>query len=384
MSFAYARTPLLSSALITWVASVVFVGGCDPGNDDADDDGGLGGESGEEQHVDGRALYAEPIADGNSFSCATCHALSEPAADGLRRAGHPIGDATRRPSWKNGALPEMQAAVNSCLSEWMNADPWPAQDPRWALLYGYLDQQTQLESAPALVHEIVAPPAELSGGDAERGRSVFNSTCSSCHATDGRGSNLGPGVYGRALDAAYVARRVRTSGRADSQIYPGLTGGVMPFWSASRLSDDELRDIIAYLEILDESGGEDEGGDTSSVGGTLEECSKTNARIGWTAELQNFFHDVSGTAEIVDDCHVVISNFSYDGTGIDVRIYGAREGSDFDDGFAMTDDLLRSGGYEGVTLVARLPPGESMEQLDAVSVWCVDVGIDFGSGDFRP
>ena len=37
----------------------------------------------------GQALYESPHEDGNTFSCATCHALTEPSADGLTRPGHP-------------------------------------------------------------------------------------------------------------------------------------------------------------------------------------------------------------------------------------------------------------------------------------------------------
>ena len=70
----------------------------------------------------GQALYEQPQEDGNSFACATCHALEEPASDGLRRPGHPIGNATRRPSYKNGQVDEMRLAVNSCLEEWMGAE----------------------------------------------------------------------------------------------------------------------------------------------------------------------------------------------------------------------------------------------------------------------
>ncbi|HGG57851.1 MAG TPA: hypothetical protein ENK31_08665, partial [Nannocystis exedens] len=92
---------------------------------------------------------------------------------------------------------------------------------------------------------------------------------------------------------------------------------------------------------------------------------------------------VKGLATIIDDCTVVITDFGYDGTGIDVRIYGA-ENSDYDKGYAMTDDLLKAGGDEGVTLTATLPEGETMDNLDGISVWCVDVGVDFGSGLFTP
>lgn len=149
----------------------------------------------------------------------------------------------------------------------------------------------------------------------------------------------------------------------------------MPFGAADRLSDAER------LEIVDLTPSGDGGGDTSGDGVPGRDCPQTSARIGWTAELQDFFHGVGGTAEIVDDCTVVISNFSYDGTGIDVRIYGGQDG-DYNNGYAMTGDLLLPGGYAGTTLVATLPADQNIDNLDGVSVWCVDVGIDFGSGEF--
>ena len=330
---------------------------------------------------EGEAVYRNVVEDGNSFSCSTCHALKEPSADGLRRPGHPIGDATRRPSWKNGQLDDMREAVNSCLQEWMNAEPWAADDPRWLALYEFLDGQAALESAPALSFSIVDPPVELGGGDPDAGRATFNQSCAVCHGQDGAGTNQAPPVVGFGHAPDYTARRVRTSGRLDSPIYPGLSGGVMPFWSAERLSDAELLDLVAYLELLDAPGDGD--GDATTTGDPGGDCPMTSARIGWTAELSTLFHDVSGTAEIIDDCTVVISSFSYDGTGIDVRVYGAQDG-DYDNGYAMTDDLLQPGGYENVTLVAKLPEGRSMDELDGISVWCVDVGVDFGSGMFAP
>jgi hypothetical protein len=189
-------------------------------------------------------------------------------------------------------------------------------------------------------------------------------------------------------------------------VYDGLTGGVMPFWGADRLTDDELRDIVAWLAMDDgvaESGSSDpdDGGDMGSdsagdptgesgesEGGETEgeppiNCPATHERVGWVADLSTAFHDVAGRAEIVDDCTVVIHDFTYDGTGIDVRIYGGVDG-DYDNGYAMTDDLLKPGGYDGVLLEAVLPEGRTLDDLDGVSVWCVDVGVDFGSGLFAP
>ncbi|MBL8949100.1 MAG: DM13 domain-containing protein [Myxococcales bacterium] len=368
----------------------------------------------------GEAIYRGTVADGNSWSCATCHALEEPADD-FRRPAHPIGDAAARPSYKNGQVAQMRDAVNSCLSEWMNAEPWSAEDPRWIELEAFL-RDIAPSSAPALVYTIVDAPVELDGGDASVGRQVFDASCAVCHAAGGEGSELAPPVARLGLDPAYVAERVRHSGRADSEVYDGLSGGIMPFWAADRLSDAELRDIIAFLRETDaaddgvaeggggtpgdaddgandsgdaDAGSTDDGGETSSAsdgaqdddgdsgGPTPVNCPITHERVGWVADLSAQFHGVGGRAEIVDDCTVVIHDFTYDGTGIDVRLYGGVDG-DYDGGYPMTDDLIKPGGYDGTELEAVLPDGVTLDQLDGVSVWCVDVGIDFGSGSFSP
>ncbi len=363
----------------------------------------------------GEAIYRGTVEDGNSWACATCHALEEPAAD-FRRPAHPLGDAAARPSYKNGQVAEMRDAVNSCLTEWMNAEPWTAQDPRWLELEVFLEELAPA-TAPALQFSIVDPPADLGGGDATVGREMFDASCAVCHAAGGEGSSLAPPIAGLGLDPAYIAERVRHSGRGDSEVYDGLSGGIMPFWAADRLSDSELRDIIAFVSesvstaddgVADDGntqpgdtqgsntdpgdGDADDGSaDATAEGGTDGDsggpqpvnCPITHERVGWVADLSAQFHGVGGRAEIVDDCTVVIHDFTYDGTGIDVRLYGG-VGGDYDNGYAMTDDLIKPGGYDGIELEAILPDGVTLDQLDGVSVWCVDVGIDFGSGSFAP
>jgi hypothetical protein len=93
------------------------------------------------------------------------------------------------------------------------------------------------------------------------------------------------------------------------------------------------------------------------------------------------FHDVGGTARIIDDCTIEITNFTYDGTGIDVRLDGGLD-DDYVAGFPMSGDLLKPGGCAGDTLFALLPETKTLDDLDGISVWCVDVGVDFGSGRF--
>lgn len=114
-------------------------------------------------------------------------------------------------------------------------------------------------------------------------------------------------------------------------------------------------------------------------------CGTANhGKIGQIAVLSELFHDVAGTAEIIDDCSIRIADFVFDGTGVDVRFYGGL-GEDYDSGFSMSEvDLRRTGGYAGDTIYATLPPGRTWDDVDGISVWCVPVGIDFGSGQFSP
>jgi len=389
-------------ALLTVLLALALLSGC---GDDAPTDTLSMGE----------AVYRERLADGNTFTCATCHALSEPASDGFVRPGHPLGDATRRSSYKGGRLTDMREAVNSCVTEWMNGAPWSATDARWTTLHAFLDAQATSDTAPAVDLRIVAPPADLSGGDAASGRALFNSRCVVCHGVDAAGTERAPGLTGAPLPADYIASRVRTSGRADSPVYTGLTGGIMPFWSADRLSDAELLDIVAYVVLSSApstdggvgdaamgdaatgdaavsdaatgdsatpDAGTDSGArDASSGDAGSSGCAATHARVGQVAMLSADFHGTTGTARIVDDCTIVVEGFGYDGTGIDVRFYGAL-GRDYGSGFALSDDLLLAGGYDGASLTLTLPPGHTLDEVDSISLWCVAVGVSFGDGSF--
>jgi mono/diheme cytochrome c family protein len=328
--------------------------------------------------VFGEALYMEPHPDGNTFACATCHALAEPAPDGVRRPGHSIGDAANRPSYKNGQLTELLDAVNSCRVEWMVAPAFEETDARWLALLEYLSKSAGTSEAPALTYEIVQPPIDLEGGDETAGQELFNTSCMACHGVDAVGTDRAPVLRGPLLDAETIARRIRTSGTTNSEVYEGLTGGRMPFWAADRLSNEELRDVVAF--VLSNDGG---GGGNGQMG-ELRECDSTHPKIGQVATLRTFAHQVSGTAVIVDDCTVRVDDFVYDGAGIDVRLYGGLDG-DYARGFSMSEkDLRRAQGYDGSEpLYAQLPEDRTLDDIDGISVWCVPVGASFGDGLFQ-
>ncbi|MCH9679858.1 MAG: DM13 domain-containing protein [Deltaproteobacteria bacterium] len=347
------------------VATMTFAG-C------ADDDGPVDPNI---EFSDGERVFSEPLPDGNTFTCSTCHAIEEPADDGFIRPGHALGGSTRRASYKNGQLTQMLDAVNSCQVEWMNADPWGPNDPAWLSLFEFLDGTAGAGEEVDI--QIVPPAVDLAGGDAEAGREFFDGACAVCHGRGGIGTQLGPPVAMRGLGDELIARRVRSSGRADSDVYDGLTGGIMPFWAADRISDDQLRDVVAWIT----STGAPDGSGGSNPGGGERGCGVTHPMVGAVAELVGSQHDVAGTATIIDDCTIQIENFVFDGGGIDVRVYGGLDGN-YDDGFAIGEDLTGPG-FAGETVTVQLDESMTLDDLDGISIWCVPVGVDFGSAFFE-
>jgi hypothetical protein len=193
-------------------------------------------------------------------------------------------------------------------------------------------------------------------------------------------------------------------------VYTGLTGGVMPFWAKDRLLDGEIRDLIAFVHStapsdagapFDDAGAEsgtggDASSDSSSPGApdgsangsdaTVDSgggCPKTNPRVGWTANLgiNTGEGQVSGFVTMVDDCTLQLTNFSYDGSGIDVRVYGSMSSS-FSPGFIIGPDLVGQA-FTNATLSVTLPAGKTLDDLDWVAIWCVDAKANFGSGPFQ-
>lgn len=135
---------------------------------------------------------------------------------------------------------------------------------------------------------------------------------------------------------------------------------------------------------------EREEGARDDVGGMEDDassgCDSDHRKVGWTAELQGpDDYDVSGTAKIVDNCTIAIENFSYDGTGLDrVELYGtpvdpSTTSNPFEQGYSMSRNL-KGTVFNNERFVTDLPDDKSLDDLTAVSVWCVEAGADFGSG----
>jgi Electron transfer DM13 len=110
-------------------------------------------------------------------------------------------------------------------------------------------------------------------------------------------------------------------------------------------------------------------------------CTKSNAKVGKVAVLQTLGHGVSGSAKVLDDCTIEISNFNYDGGGLpDVFAYGAI-GSRFASGFAIGPNLFGTR-RTNETVTLTLKTGD-LDNMDGISIWCVRAGVSFGQGQFQ-
>lgn len=331
--------------------------------------------------VTGEMLYVEPYADGNSFACGTCHSLEEPSADGVRRPGHSIGDAFKRPSFKNGKVTSLLEAVNTCRQEWMGAPPFESDDPRWARLQEFLASKAGTKPAAPLHFDIGTPPTYLDGGDKDRGGALFDRSCAVCHGAGARGTVRAPSLAGKRLNGALIASRIRTGGSTESKVYPGLSGGRMPFWATDRVSNAELRDLVAFV-LNNDPAEEPTAAPTSDQ--PLRKCAATHPMVGREATLKGRAHGVAGKAKILDDCTIQLSSFEFDGAGVDVRFY-AGLGGKYAQGFSLSArDLRRPIPYAKETVFAQLPEDRSLDEMDGLSVWCVPVGVSFGEGSFSP
>ena len=230
----------------------------------------------------GGEIFTSPISSGSTYSCASCHAIAETdgfAADGLRRPGHPLLNATQRPHFKNGSFTSMLDAVNICVTEWMNAQAWKSSDTDWINLRNWLQDLANSPTAKPVTIDVVAAPKGLSGGSAVAGKELFNKSCIVCHGKDGTGTQLAPKITQSGLLPDYSGLRVRTSGNSNSKAYMTLTGGIMPFWGANRLTDGELADIVAYVASGEAIPDKVAGGGPINPGSSGS-CSKTSNKIG--------------------------------------------------------------------------------------------------------
>ena len=372
------------------------------GSSDQSTDPNTGGQdtgNNQAQIARGKLIYENSLSYANDFACSSCHALTEPASDGFIRAGHPIGDATRRDTFKNGRVASFLDSAKSCLSEWMNANQnslWDENSADYQDLLAYLKDQDKGDGAALPISYTIQAPqtGAFANGDATRGKATFEASCALCHGSTNQGTNIGPAIGSTNPDL--IAAKARLSGKTDSAVYDQLLGGSMPFWSLERMSDSDLADTIAHIQklISDASNNNNTDNGTNEGGGNTSNCGSDHPKVGSIAQLvpppgnADQLYMVSGQARIVDNCTIRLENFNYTGRGIRVRVFGGKNGNYASNVVDMVlpngiDNLVRSRPYVNETFDVSLPTGASLDDFDGVSIWCTGIGESFGDGLFE-
>lgn len=139
--------------------------------------------------------------------------------------------------------------------------------------------------------------------------------------------------------------------------------------------------VVAFAGVLAACGG---GGDATPAVTTTPSAAicggKTSAKVGKTLTLSSRAHGVSGTATVVDDCTIQLSNFNYDGGGLpDVYVWGAK-GGNYNAGFRVGSNLFGTP-RSNETVLVSLQAGD-IDKLDGISIWCEGARVSFGDGLF--
>jgi thiosulfate dehydrogenase len=206
----------------------------------------------------GARLFADPNlspSELNTWSCATCHAMTD---DDTTRIlpGYPLHNVTTRPRTWGGNQRSLLDAVNFCLVYFMRGDPLTATSDASKALYEHLAQgRTPQATRPfTAVKNIVDVPR----GDAVRGAEVYQKACFTCHGEKGTGvgANINPALL-------VVLPNVKEE---YPEVFPGVdpalvfiektrhgqffgVGGNMPLFSLEALSNADLGALLAYLEL---------------------------------------------------------------------------------------------------------------------------------------
>jgi mono/diheme cytochrome c family protein len=214
----------------------------------------------------GRRLFHSPAISNNGLSCGHCHADFDETkrSDGIIRAAHSLYNAFYRETWWGMDLesPLAYATIDEaalvCVVQYMrNKTKLTAQQSR--------DLRAYLKSLSFKLIRIaqpIAPAADktgeytgFAGGNRFDGKSVFYAACHSCHPNGNAGIALKP--LPRDQDPSYYTRYIREGdglgsvlSGVDPNAYQFKAGRFMPFFGADRLSDAQIRDIIAYIKSL--------------------------------------------------------------------------------------------------------------------------------------
>ncbi len=220
------------------------------------------------QEPDAETFYKE--------KCVACHNIGAPGVIGPDLAGvterqtrewliNFMIDPTAVLASDDPYAKELLAAANN-----VPMAPIPGLDRNMAIaLLDYIDEQSGVEPAPAPVVETEPFTAEeiQSGRDYFTGAASLENgapACSACHTTYGIGA-WGGGRLGPDLTQAYS----RIGGRPQLQAWLSMPASAVmtPVFQNHRLTENEIRDLVAFLEAEQQGDGDEASAVTASFTG---------------------------------------------------------------------------------------------------------------------
>jgi ubiquinol-cytochrome c reductase cytochrome c subunit len=218
-------------ALIGWIAVLVaaaagiaFAGGAGAQDAEAPE---------RAQPANGALIYAE--------QCAQCH--------GARGQGGPM---QRYEGMAPSLLPTENPAVDAAYIELVTStgrmppagSPYDNRSRRVVL-----DEQERRDLIAWMQQEFDTPGEvpEVGEGDAARGQEVWNANCAHCHGAIGSGGVAGAGAWTPSV-----------SDKAPEQIAAAIRVGPfqMPQFQRGQISDEEVADVVAFMEVVREEADE--------------------------------------------------------------------------------------------------------------------------------
>jgi ubiquinol-cytochrome c reductase cytochrome c subunit len=184
---------------------------------------------------EGKKLY--------TVGCASCHGTGgQGTTDGPQLVG--VGSAAVDFQVGTGRMPAQQPG---------------AQVPKKKVIY----TQAEIDKMAAYIASLGAGPItptekqySPTGADVAKGGDLFRTNCAQCHNFTGKGGALTNGKYAPGLEGV-SAKHIYEAMQTGPQNMPSFPDGIMP--------EQEKRDIVAYVQEMNDSEAESPGG--LSLGG---------------------------------------------------------------------------------------------------------------------
>lgn len=204
----------------------------------------------------GHDLFHDPglsTAASNPFSCATCHETVEPAIKSL--PGYTMHDSAVRESWWGGNVDNLLDSTNQCITNFMRGRALTPDDDKGRALFVYLQTLSPDATAPTLPLTIVQNIVDVPSGDPAAGAAIWKVACGNCHGDPHTGNGRlattvaivpDESIQMHGTDPKTGARPIVIEKVRHGKFFN--ISGNMPPYSLEAMSNDQLGQILGYLE----------------------------------------------------------------------------------------------------------------------------------------